>query len=675
MTEATSLPYAATQAYEDIWQTLHLDTPTLSAPHDSTIVPKTPQFSEAFAKWHLPALVGDGLHSFQTDLELGRTLGQGGMGTVYLAQQLSLGREVAVKRLNGAKATPSSARKLLQEAWITGLLEHPNIVPIHVLGQDEHGLPMLVMKRIEGTVWLDVIHNKAPFPQHFHASDPFLEHLKILMQVCHAISFAHSKGIIHRDLKPENVMLGEFGEVYVLDWGIAVTIHPDETGRFPQALQMEGLAGTPAYMAPEMAAGWKEQIGPRTDVYLLGAILHEILTGSPPHRGDTLFATMFHAFRSEPQTYGVLVPEELGQIANQAMHKNCDERYPDVQAFRQALVEFMMHRDSRRISEESSGRLKQLHDLLNTPRPLDLETIHNIYQLSGQCRFGFQEALSIWPQNISAQKGLQATLECLIGFELEQEHTQSALSLLSLLPVARPDLQALCESQHQQHKQQHQEYQRLKQWEYEHDLDVGSQTRAQSVLWMGFLWGVFVFAGALLERNGYYQLSHRDLLLIDGIVSVLLVGIFFRYRRELLQNAANRRLVGAVVLASVGMLLLGVISSLMGLMVRDTLIFSELMLFLITAMLAVSIDWRLWAPAGIYLLALGVSLWKPHYAFESMGLANIVGFKLLANLWKRHRFFEFFRVSCETPTVIQKLRTGIQQWAVPPDSANKSTPS
>ena len=193
-----------------------------------------------------------------------------------MAEQRSLAREVAIKTVKD-HAGERARDALCDEAVVTGLLEHPNVIPVHALGCDSEGRPLLVMKRVEGVAWRDLLRD----PEHpawaTHAAAPedrLAFHLDVLADVSQAAAFAHSRRIVHRDIKPENVMIGEFGEVYLLDWGLAVT-----AGR---ELEPGTLVGTPAYMAPEMVGGGR--VDGRTDVYLLGATLHEVLTGRPPPR-------------------------------------------------------------------------------------------------------------------------------------------------------------------------------------------------------------------------------------------------------------------------------------------------------------------------------------------------------------------------------------------------------
>jgi len=214
------------------------------------------------------------------DYELLSMLGEGGMGVVYAARQSSIARTVAVKMLKQSNGQTSEQReKFISEAVITGELDHPNIVPIYDLGANDSGALFYSMKRVKGTPWNDAIEGKS-----------LDENLHILLQVADAVAFAHANGVLHRDLKPENVMLGEYGEVLVMDWGLA-RISPE----FPNAdsvTQSDVMGGTPAYMAPEMATGPIDEITVRSDVYLLGAILYEIMTDRPPHTGKTVMACL-----------------------------------------------------------------------------------------------------------------------------------------------------------------------------------------------------------------------------------------------------------------------------------------------------------------------------------------------------------------------------------------------
>ena len=231
---------------------------------------------------------------------LGETLGRGGMGLVRIGQQLSMGREVAVKTTRADRRSERATLELLREAWVTGALEHPNILPIYDVGIDEEGAPVIVMRRVDGEDWDALMRAGETVAARYGEEDLLEWNLRVLMQVCSALSSAHERGLIHRDLKPANVMLGRFGEVYLVDWGIAVSVGDDGEGRFPKPEGGGEVVGTPAYMAPEMLAGRSEQLGPRTDVYLVGAVLYEILVGHAPHRQSELGGFVDSVMHSPP---------------------------------------------------------------------------------------------------------------------------------------------------------------------------------------------------------------------------------------------------------------------------------------------------------------------------------------------------------------------------------------
>ncbi len=231
-------------------------------------------------------------------------LGQGGMGEVVLAFDERIGREVAVKRIRSERPSAEEVARFVREARVQGRLEHPAVVPVHDLAVDRAGVPFFVMKRLAGT---DVKELLERLREGREADEAGARRrlLRAFADVCLAVEFAHSRGIVHRDLKPANIMLGDFGEVYVLDWGIARMLDADEPERAPADAAFEPTApappippgggggpgraewhtrpgailGTPAYMAPEQLSG--EPARPAADIYALGCILREIAPGVP----------------------------------------------------------------------------------------------------------------------------------------------------------------------------------------------------------------------------------------------------------------------------------------------------------------------------------------------------------------------------------------------------------
>jgi len=198
--------------------------------------------------------------------KLGRRIGKGGMGEVIAARDEQVGRDVAVKRMRSATPPERAIKRFLREASIQGRLEHPSIVPVHELGRDEDDLPFFVMKKLSGTTLGKILGDPAARNQ---VGQQRL--LRAFAEVCLAVELAHVRGIVHRDLKPDNILLGDFGEVYILDWGVAKIIGEDDDGEFgdlhsggDEHATVAGTAiGTPGYMAPEQARGESDIDGPR----------------------------------------------------------------------------------------------------------------------------------------------------------------------------------------------------------------------------------------------------------------------------------------------------------------------------------------------------------------------------------------------------------------------------
>ena len=215
--------------------------------------------------------------------QLGVLLGRGGMGDILLGRDQTIGRDVAIKQMRGETPSADQMSRFLREARIQARLEHPSIVPVHTLGRDDLGRPYFTMKRLTGTTLADLLASPSAPPQQ--------RILRMFADVCLAVEFAHSRGVVHRDLKPANIMIGDFGEVYVLDWGLArvLTEREDASSIGEDVSSLDGgetqagaLLGTPGYMAPEQIEG-ASHVGPAADIYALGAILFEILAGDTLH--------------------------------------------------------------------------------------------------------------------------------------------------------------------------------------------------------------------------------------------------------------------------------------------------------------------------------------------------------------------------------------------------------
>lgn len=368
------------------------------------------------------------IQSGSFDYELLKVIGTGGVGVVYDARQSSIDRNVAVKMLRGElKDNREQCQKFLSEAVVTGELEHPNIIPIYDLGRNQSGELFYSMKYAHGTAWSELIGTMS-----------LAENLETLMRVADAIAFAHDKSVIHRDIKPENVMLGQFGEVLVLDWGIAVSTAADfKSGIIGDTV----LGGTPVYMAPEMATGPAKSIGYHSDVYLLGATLFEILTGLPPHAGETIRECLHAAASNEirPTT----IEGELMDIAMTAMSTQTKRRYQSVIEFQQAVRSYQSHSESIRLSDHAEQRMRAGREKGN-------------YEDFAQAIYGFNEAMELWDGNAPARRWREEAKLAYAQLALENGDFDLGVSLLDRENARHRPVIARLESGKKERDERHQ---------------------------------------------------------------------------------------------------------------------------------------------------------------------------------------------------------------------------
>ncbi|HEV8122367.1 MAG TPA: serine/threonine-protein kinase [Candidatus Polarisedimenticolia bacterium] len=254
----------------------------------------------------LPDLTG-------TRYRLIRPLGRGGMATVYLVEDAALGREAALKVLDDPDPDGEAAARLVAEARLLAGLEHPNLAPVHDVGTLPDGRVFYVMKYVRGArldAWIPTSPDRPAV-------------LRLFVKVCDAVAFAHAHGVIHRDLKPPNIMVGEFGEALVMDWGVAKRMGDADA-------PAGSLIGTPAWMAPEQARGDLAAIDARTDVYALGAILYSLLGRRPPFGSGPRDEVLCRVIEAEPTALRAIdpsIPRPLQAIVARAMAKEKNDRY------------------------------------------------------------------------------------------------------------------------------------------------------------------------------------------------------------------------------------------------------------------------------------------------------------------------------------------------------------
>ncbi len=292
---------------------------------------------------HLQSLATDQDRASQRYRML-RTIGQGGMATVYAAEDVELGREVALKVIKHHAFARDSIARMLREARIIAGLEHPGIVPVHDVGMLADGRVFYVMKLVRGR----------RLDEHVATVNALRDRLRLFERICETTAFAHAHGVIHRDLKPQNIMVGTFGEVLILDWGVAKVLHESTPTNDPPVVhEMEAtttdramhddhgltthtretaigtIIGTPAYMAPEQSRGDLDSVDQRSDIYALGAVLYFLLTGRPPrYEGSNENPNDdYPRILSSPRRLDRSIPQPIQAVCLRAMAHSPLHRY------------------------------------------------------------------------------------------------------------------------------------------------------------------------------------------------------------------------------------------------------------------------------------------------------------------------------------------------------------
>lgn len=598
---------------------------TLSGSPHETIVPAMTRSTGGGCALAMLADLAD--PSRRGALHLGDVIGEGGMGVIHEAEQVALGRTVAVKTLRPGPREPAAALDLLREAWVTGALEHPNVVPVHYLGVDDTGMPSIVLKRVRGTEWSKLLADAPEVERRFGATDLLAWNFQILFHVLNAVRFAHSHGIIHRDLKPSNVMVGDFGEVYLLDWGIAVSLHDDGTGRFPLAIHATDLAGTPSYMAPEMLGRGGPPLSIRTDVYLAGAVLYELVTGNPPHAGSNVLAVIGSILASRPEL-PAHVPPELARICTRAMDEDPTRRYESIDALRTALAHYLEHRGSAQLAERARERLDQLLvQLLDHVGPSASGALHQreaIYRLFGACRYGFRDALAVWPDNEDARAGLVQAVVAVAEYELAGDRPAAAVSLLGELDDP-PPLLATARAAAVRHAE-------LERIGRDHDVAVGTRMRTSLTMIVGLAFTVCPLIIANVPQLA--QASHALHVAFAATMVVIIAGLARAGREAVTAMGVNRRLITALGFLFVVQGVLAIGGWLAGTPAPSLYVWDIALYAVMSGMGAIMFDPWTWGSTFGYLVAFLYASYNPPYALYAMSASNVILAASAALRWR-----------------------------------------
>jgi serine/threonine-protein kinase len=539
-------------------------------------------------------------------------IGRGANGVVWLGNQRALARDVAVKKL--ADGDDRGHVWLLREARVTGALEHPNIVPIHDIVVDG-GEPMIVMKRVVGRTWAEELAED----RELMSPDELLgRHLRILAQVARAAHYAHDQGVLHRDIKPENVMLGDYSEVYLVDWSIAVALEGCEIPGMLQVIEVDDLFGTPAYMAPEMASCRGAEHCAATDVYLLGACLHEILAGAPPHKAPLLVTSLQRAWMSKPpELEGA--PEAIADICRRAMARVPGERIRTADAFARELEDFLQHRHSLALSEEGAAKLKALKATDD-----DAETAA-VYR---ETRFAYEQALTIWPRNQAAQAGLHAATERVVRRELDAGRPEAARAILTAARERYDDLEAEVESARVERRA---DVNRLEEIARDQDVTVGTRDRGLGAGLLSVSSVVTNLTCGALNRY-VFEIQHLEYAVALSLYLCVGFAIIYALRSTLLSTTVSRQLTYTTVLTIGGYIAVHLISYAGGVPFTAAIAIQCFLFTMLWIVGASAFDRRMFVLPVVGALEIPLVLLLPEWAFEILAGATGAGLVITAAL-------------------------------------------
>lgn len=535
-----------------------------------------------------------------SDLEERSELGRGAMGVVTLALQRSLGREVAVKRVR-EDAARGAAEALVSEARITGRLEHPGIPPVHALCQRD-GQPLLVMKRIQGVSWRELV-DRDDHPGWAGTGllglEPCWRHAQVALRVCDALAYAHDQGVVHRDVKPANVMLGGYGEVVLLDWGLAVKWA--ELRSRPPPLP---VVGTPAYMPPEMADG---RADPRTDVYLLGAALVHALTGAPMRTGTNWLRVIREVYGAKPVELPDTFPAPLRAVVRAATDPDPERRPASAVALRDRLQEALDRRAALALGARSRERLAEAAGAPPERRE----------RLLTEARFGLVQASRDLPE---LREDLQRCTLALVHHAIDRGQLVAALTLADELEREEPSLaetlrEVRLSAAHQEELVK-----------VARDLDpaVAARWRIRYLTGLaGLMTGLGVvvsWAAAMPQATGYWVAIWGS-----GNAAVLTLMGMVLWRGRLFANAYNQRVMSLVVIACVGVFVGRTLDARLGTPVSDALVHDLVVLATLAGVSGVLFTRWMSVVAVICVAAAFGAAWAPAWAPMLLAGTVLVG--------------------------------------------------
>lgn len=550
-----------------------------------------------------PATLLEGAYAIE------RTLGQGGSAIVRLARQHALGRDVALKSPLDGTTSPAAMRRILQEGWVTGALDHPGVVAVHDIAVDKTGCPHIVMRKIEGGTWAELLADPARVQSLYGVRDVEEWHLRTLMSVAATVHHAHQRGVIHRDLKPDNVMVGPGGEVVLLDWGIAVAINAERAPYLPLAADQCRIAGTPHFMAPELASADGPAQGVATDVYLLGGLLHAILKGDGPHTGEDARRVIARVPLFE-YTFEPGLPDRLQEICARALSPATSQRPASAEDFRRLIQAYLEERAPDALFEAGS-----LEDSAMQMAILQKSEPEVVLKHFAAARANYEQAARSPSGSIRAEVALAEARANFARWQLGRGFPEAAHAVVSEMTHPPAELLAAIDKASRAEMARKAEAEAVL-------ADRNPADRIRTRAYVSLLLGLFFTLAPAYAAAFHASPTYLELHTATGTLLVLVLGCWWWARESLEKTSLNRLFIRTAAIAPVAQMTLLVGLERMGIPSDRAVHFFPVTSGALTAVLAAAeAPWFFVATAG-YALAFVVSAEIPGLRWALHTLAN-----------------------------------------------------
>jgi len=427
-------------------------------------------------------------------------------------------------------------------------------------------------------------------------------------------------------------MIGEFGEVYVVDWGIAVSLIDDGTNRLALARDVTEVVGTLGYMSTEMLR-LNVPLTERTDVYLLGAILHEILSGRSPHAGSDIHEVIASIIASKP-ALPKDAPTELAEICRRAMAVAPEDRFETVDAMQHAISEFINHRGSTRLSGHALDRLTELESELAGAHEADEDKRQRIYHLFGECRFGFREAIIAWPGNEDAKSGRRRALCGMAEYELSHGDPRAARTLVREIDEPPAELANRIDEALDALDRDKERIEQLEKLGKDLDPMIGRRTRL--AIGPGFaMTSLVATAVPLFFDQNFYVDSHGHIVTAVGGLVVLFTAAGVWARDSMMKTRLNRGVYSSLLMCLIAELILEVALMFKDIPAANTLFVHPLMWAVTAGFASIAFDRRLVPTAMAFLAACLLTVASPVHGHFGVMAASVLFIVNAFVIWGR----------------------------------------